>query len=187
MHYMPPSTTQLSKFLSLLLRHKPETIGLVLDKEGWAAKEELIAKLHQHGHAVTVEQLIEVVTTNSKQRFAFNEDQTKIRASQGHSIEVVLNLPPALPPAILYHGTAEASVDSILINGLEKRSRQHVHLSADITTARTVGQRHGKPRIFLVDAAGMYRDGCIFYLSDNGVWLTDMVPVQYLTLADHTG
>lgn len=174
--------TRISKFMSLVLRHKPETIGLLLDENGWTSTTELIEKLNRHGAAITPEILQHVVATNSKKRFAFNEDGSKIRANQGHSIEVELNLQQQLPPFILYHGTGEKSVASILENGLEKRSRHHVHLSADIATAKAVGQRHGKSAIFEVAALQMQEDGHVFYLSENGVWLTDVVSAKYLKL-----
>jgi putative RNA 2'-phosphotransferase len=175
-------TTRISKFLSLVLRHQPETIGLVLDENGWADTAELIEKLNQHGAAVTQEIMQHVVATNNKKRFAFNDDESRIRANQGHSVEVELNLPQQVPPAILYHGTGEKSVASILENGLVKRERHHVHLSGDITTAKAVGQRHGKPAIFEVAALQMQQDGNTFYLSENGVWLVDTVPAKYLKL-----
>ena len=173
-------TTRISKFLSLVLRHQPETIGLQLDENGWATVADLLPKMAEHKMPVSLEELQQVVATNAKKRFAFNADGLKIRASQGHSIEVELDLPQQVPPATLYHGTGEKWVASILANGLGKRSRQHVHLSADTATAIAVGKRHGKPVIFKVAAALMQADGFTFYLSENGVWLTDAVPAKYL-------
>lgn len=174
--------TAVSKFMSLVLRHKPETIGLTLDVNGWADTTELINKMNSNGKAITFYELNYVVATNSKKRFAFNNDKTKIRANQGHSLAVDLQLQPVKPPVQLYHGTSLQSVSSILKTGLEKRSRQHVHLSPDIETAMIVGKRHGKPAVFLVDAATMEEDEFDFYLSKNKVWLTEHVPVKYLRL-----
>lgn len=175
------TTIKQSKFLSLILRHQPETIGLTLDEAGWASVAELLEKLAEHNHHMTMEELEQVVITNDKQRFSFNEDKTHIRANQGHSLKTLdLGLHSIEPPETLYHGTAERFLDSILQTGLEKRSRQHVHLSADVETAHKVGIRHGKPIILQVAAGQMQRDGLIFYRSDNGVWLTDHVPVTYL-------
>lgn len=171
-----------SKFLSLVLRHKPETIGIQLDENGWADVEVLIEKAGIYGMFFDRELLKEVVTTNSKKRFAFNSSMNKIRASQGHSITVDLGYSHQKPPEILYHGTGEQSIPSILSTGLEKRSRQHVHLSTDMGTAMKVGQRHGRPFIFKVLAGQMYTDDFVFYLSDNGIWLTDHVPTKYLEL-----
>ncbi|MDD5393649.1 MAG: RNA 2'-phosphotransferase [Thiothrix sp.] len=175
------STTKQSKFLSLILRHEPDKIGLTLDEAGWASVPELLAQLAAHGRGMSMEELEHVVTTNDKQRFSFNEDKIRIRANQGHSLKTLdLGLQPIEPPEILYHGTAERFLDSILQTGLEKRSRQHVHLSADEETAYKVGIRHGKPIILKVAAGQMQRDGFNFYRSDNGVWLTDHVPTLYL-------
>ena len=177
-------TTRISKFLSLVLRHQPQTIGLQLDENGWAAVAELLLKMAEHKMPLLVEDLQHVVATNAKKRFAFNEDGTKIRASQGHSIEVELELQPQVPPATLYHGTSEKSVASILSVGLNKRSRNHVHLSTDTATAIAVGKRHGKPIIFEVATAQMQADGYVFYLSENKVWLTDNVPAKYLKVLE---
>lgn len=164
-----------SKFLSLVLRHKPEEIGLNLDTNGWASVEELLSKTK-----LSKEELDEIVTTNEKKRFAFNEDQTKIRASQGHSIQVDLDLKPFVPPQILFHGTAISNKDVIAKDGISKMQRQYVHLSPDIKTATQVGMRHGKPVIFVICAMRMHKDGYKFYQSENGVWLTDSVPGKYL-------
>lgn len=170
----------ISKFLSLVLRHQPETIGIELDENGWVDVDELIVKANSYGIKFDREVLDNLVATNSKKRFAFNETLQKIRASQGHSVEIELGYASQKPPEILYHGTAEKSVQSILETGLEKKSRQHVHLSIDIETAVKVGQRHGKPVIFEVLAQQMSSDGFQFFVSDNGVWLTDNVPNRYL-------
>ncbi len=172
--------THISKFLSLVLRHQPETIGIHLDPNGWVAVNELLEKSTQHGIAIDMIILKRIVETNSKKRFAFNESGDKIRASQGHSVAVELGYNSKQPPDILYHGTGENSVASILTTGLEKRERQHVHLSNDVETAMKVGQRHGKPVVLKIMAAQMYHDQFSFYLSDNGVWLTDHVPLKYI-------
>jgi putative RNA 2'-phosphotransferase len=174
--------TSLSKFISLVLRHKPETIGLTLDEKGWADTTTLIDKMNSKGLKISMELLEHVVATNSKKRFSFNEDKTKIRASQGHSIDINLQLSPVQPPAVLYHGTGERSIASILQNGMQKRNRQHVHLSADIETAIHVGKRHGKPVVLIVEAAKMHTEDFEFYLSANGVWLTDNVPSKYFRM-----
>ena len=172
--------TRLSKFLSLVLRHQPETIGIKLDQNGWVDVGELIEKANRHGINIDIELLKHVVSTNPKKRFAFNDSLDKIRASQGHSLGIELGYTNQRPPEILFHGTSEKSVSSVIKTGLEKRSRQHVHLSSDFETAIKVGQRHGKPVVLMVFAEQMYKDNFSFYLSDNGVWLTDSVPSKYL-------
>lgn len=171
-----------SRFLSLVLRHKPGTISLTLDENGWADISELIEKCNQHNVNLNKLLLDEIVLTNDKQRFAFNDDKSKIRANQGHSITVELDLEEMMPPEILYHGTAERFLGSILMNGILKQSRQHVHLSANIDTAKKVGARHGKPVVLTVKASAMYNAGHKFYLSQNGVWLTDFVHPEFLML-----
>lgn len=181
---MSKNEINISKFLSLVLRHQPETIGIQLDQNGWTDVTELIEKSNNYGVKFDRETLNHIVDTNSKKRFAFNETLDKIRASQGHSIEIELGYTNQKPPEILYHGTGEKSVQSIIDTGLEKRSRQHVHLSTDIETAIKVGQRHGKPFVFKVLAEQMYNDNFQFYISDNGVWLTDNVPTKYLKRND---
>ena len=167
--------------MSLVLRHKPEDIGLQLDEQGWAKVDELISKMNAKGVNVSFEIINEVVETNDQKRFAFNEDKTLIRASQGHSIEVELNLSETIPPDTLYHGTATKYLDSILKTGLQKQNRRHVHLSATIETAKAVGSRHGKPIILVINAKEMLVTGFKFYLSENKVCLTDTVPVEYIT------
>jgi putative RNA 2'-phosphotransferase len=172
-----------SKFLSLVLRHSPETIGLNLDENGWADVEELIEKCSKNGNSLnplTAELLNYVVENNDKKRFAFNEDKTKIRASQGHSISVELNLNEAEPSEFLYHGTVDKFLENIKKEGLQKMSRQHVHLSKDRETAIKVGGRRGVPQILTIKSGEMFRDGFKFYLSENNVWLTDEVPVRYI-------
>jgi putative RNA 2'-phosphotransferase len=173
-------TTRISKFLSMVLRHKPENVGIVLDENGWTDVRVLLRQLNAHGQDVSLDVLKHVVDTNEKKRFAFNEDFSRIRANQGHSVAVSLDYAPQEPPAALYHGTAEGFVASILATGLNKRSRHHVHLSTDITTATAVGQRQGKPVVFVVSAGEMHKAGFEFFVSDNHVWLTDHVPAAYL-------
>lgn len=168
-----------SKYISLILRHKPEVIGIALDEHGWANVDELIAGVSKT-HPMTMELLEEIVRTDEKQRYSFNENHTLIRANQGHSIPVDVELPEMVPPTLLYHGTGEKYVVSIDAQGLLPKSRLYVHLSPDVGTARKVGARHGRPVIYTVDAAAMHRDGHVFYRSVNGVWLTNSVPVKYL-------
>lgn len=169
-----------SKFLSYVLRHHPELIDLNLDENGWANVDELITKLTNDSQKFTFEELDEIVQTNDKKRFIFNEDKTRIRANQGHSIDINLALIPQQPPEFLYHGTAQSNIESILENGIEKRNRQHVHLSQDKETATKVGMRHGKPIILVINTKEMSEDGIEFYLSENDVWLTDFVESKYI-------
>ena len=173
--------TQASKFLSLLLRHDPGAIGLELSAEGWASVSDLIRLTQGQRVAFTRELITELVRTSDKQRFVLSDDGEFVRANQGHSIKVDLGLAPQCPPDVLYHGTASRFLDSILANGLLKQDRQHVHLSRDTDTALAVGRRHGSPVILLVDARGMHELGLLFYLSENGVWLTDAVPTRFIS------
>lgn len=168
-----------SKFISLILRHKPETIGISLDEHGWASVSELIEGISKKQY-IDMAMLEKIVATDSKQRYSFNEDKTLIRANQGHSIPVDVELPVKKPPVILYHGTGEKYVTSIDEQGLIPKSRLYVHLSGDEVTAKTVGSRHGKPVIYEIHASQMYNDGYVFYQSVNGVWLTKSVPVKYM-------
>ncbi len=174
------ATKYVSKLLSFVLRHSPETIGIRLDENGWTDVTELIAKCNQHGHAIDLELLEHVVLTNDKKRFAFNDNKGKIRANQGHSVSVELNLEESYPPEYLYHGTVEKFMDEINKIGLQKMSRQHVHLSADRETAFKVGSRRGKPVILIIKSGEMVNKGFKFYLSANHVWLTETVPTQYI-------
>lgn len=169
-----------SKFLSLILRHQPEIIGLVLDENGWADVNELIRKMNEHGEPVTIDLLEIVVSSNDKKRFAFNEDHSRIRASQGHSVEVDLSLEPQVPPDILFHGSIDDFMDAIKEQGLQKMSRQHVHLSNDRDTAKKVAGRRGKPVILIIKALEMHKKGFSFYLSENAVWLTSQVPPDFI-------
>ena len=168
-----------SKFISLILRHKPETIGITLDEHGWANVDELIAGIAQT-RPFDMAMLEEIVSTDEKQRYSFNDDHTLIRANQGHSIPVDVELEQKTPPELLYHGTGEKYTASINEQGLLPKSRLYVHLSADYDTAVKVGSRHGKPVVYTVQAKAMQEDGCVFYQSVNGVWLTKHVPVRYL-------
>jgi putative RNA 2'-phosphotransferase len=176
--------TSISKFLSLVLRHQPKLIGITLDDQGWVNVDELLTQANAHGHNLDMEVLDHVVETNSKKRFAFDESRQKIRASQGHSVDVNLGYQAQMPPEVLYHGTGEKAIAAIQQTGLEKRSRQHVHLSKDIETAIEVGRRHGKPAVFRVLAGEMHKEGYVFYLSANNVWLTDSVPARFLKMKD---
>ncbi|MFJ4469817.1 RNA 2'-phosphotransferase [Streptomyces sp. NPDC089424] len=171
-------TVKVSKYLAKHLRHQPERIGLTLDEGGWIEIETLIAAATAHGFRFTREELDHVVAANDKKRFAV--EGTRIRASQGHSVQVDLGLPPATPPAYLYHGTVAASLDAIRAEGLRPMNRHDVHLSADRETATRVGARRGRPVVLAVDAGTMHDDGHVFHVSANGVWLTQGVPPQYL-------
>lgn len=168
-----------SKYISYILRHKPEAIGITLDEHGWANVDELIAGVGKT-HPLTFDELERIVQTDEKQRYSFNDDKTLIRANQGHSIPVDVELPEKQPPVVLYHGTGEKYVASIDEKGILPKSRLYVHLSADTVTAKKVGARHGKLVIYEIDAEKMAADGYRFYLSVNGVWLTEKVPVKYL-------
>jgi len=176
-----PDLIKISKMLSLVLRHKPESIGLAIDNEGWADVDLLLYSMNKKGFHLDLQLLQLVVESNNKKRFAFNADNTKIRASQGHSIKVDLGYTPTIPPEVLFHGTAESSIQKILPTGLLKMNRMHVHLSANIETAIKVGQRKGKPAILEVDAQEMHAEGFTFFVSANGVWLTDQVPAKFIT------
>ena len=172
--------TQASKFLSKYLRHKPEDIGLSLQPGGWVSVEDLLLACARAGLLLTRPNLEEIVTTSDKRRFSFDDSGSRIRANQGHSTEVDLMRSAAEPPPVLYHGTGETSVEAILRDGLKRMERHHVHLSADVDTARGVGGRHGKPAVLTIDAAAMRADGVTFYRSANGVWLVDEVPANRL-------
>ena len=168
-----------SKFISLILRHKPEVIGITLDEHGWADVDELIRGVSKT-HDLDREILERIVAEDEKQRYSFSDDKRLIRANQGHSIPVDVELKEVTPPKILYHGTGIKYKEAIDAQGLIAKSRLYVHLSGDTETAKKVGQRHGKPIIYKVNAGAMHEDGCKFFLSVNGVWLTKEVPVQYL-------
>ncbi len=177
---MERPNTQISKFLSLVLRHQPESIGLSLDERGWANIDDLLDAANRTGTTIDRNQLLQVVENNDKRRFSLSDDGTMIRANQGHSILVDLELSPVSPPDRLFHGTVERFLDSIREQGLRPGARQHVHLSKDVATATTVGKRRGKPVILTIRSAVMHADGLDFFLSANGVWLTASVPVDYI-------
>lgn len=173
---------RISKYLSKHLRHSPEQIGLTLEEGGWVKVNDLLAACAANRMPITQELLDEVVDQNNKQRFSFNDDRTRIRANQGHSVEIDLQLKPQKPPKMLYHGTGHQNVDAILREGLNKRNRHHVHLSPDAETATNVGARHGRPVVLTVDAEAMHDAGYLFFCSANGVWLVDEVPPTFLTI-----
>lgn len=173
------SVRDTSRYLCLILRHKPETIGISLDEHGWANVKELIEGVNKT-HKLDMKLLEEIVATDEKQRYSFNEDKTKIRANQGHSINVDVELEEVEPPEYLWHGTGEKYIESIKETGLIPKSRLYVHMSDSYGTAILVGARHGKPKVLCVKSGQMYTDGYKFYRSKNGVWLTKFVPVEYL-------
>jgi putative RNA 2'-phosphotransferase len=169
-----------SKFLSKHLRHQPEDLGLTLDVGGWVPVDALLDSCASHGFRITRAELLEVVEKNDKQRFSFDESGTQIRANQGHSTAVDLQLESQTPPDVLYHGTATTTLSTVLKDGLKRMSRHHVHLSTTVQTAQKVGSRHGKPVVLVVDSAAMHKAGIPFYCSENSVWLVDEVPPEYL-------
>ena len=170
-----------SKFLSYVLRHAPDSIGLALDESGWADVADLLAKAAGAGKPMDRATLDEIVATSDKKRFTLSEDGTRIRAAQGHSVEVALGLAPVVPPETLFHGTATRFLEAIRAEGLRPGSRQQVHLSGDEATARAVGTRHGKAAILRIASGDMHRAGHLFFRADNGMWLTDSVPPNYLS------
>lgn len=172
----------LSKFLSYVLRHQPQAIGLQLDMQGWAVIDELLACAVRHGTALSHEQLLQIVAESDKQRFAISADGLFIRANQGHSLAIELALTAQTPPALLFHGTASRFLAAILQQGLQKGQRHHVHLTADQATALAVGQRYGSPVLLRIDTTAMRAQGAKFYLTANGVWLTDEVAPEFLTV-----
>ena len=171
---------KLSKFISLILRHKPEEVGITLDEHGWANVEDLINGISDSGRKIDKDVLEEIVRTDNKQRYSFNEGKTKIRANQGHSVPVVIDFKELEPPDTLYHGTATKSIEGIYARGIKPMSRLYVHLSKDFETAKQVGSRHGECVVLIVNAKRMYEDGVKFYLSENGVWLTEYVDPKYI-------
>lgn len=173
-------TIRTSKFLSLILRHEPAKVGLRLGEAGWVAVSELLAAVNRHGAPLTLEQLKHIVATSDKKRFAFSEDGQRIRASQGHSVDVDLQYPPQQPPEILYHGTASRFLEGIRKDGLQKMGRHDVHLSAETKVTLQVGGRHGKPVLLTIRAGDMHRAGHVFRCSANGVWLVNSVPPEFI-------
>jgi putative RNA 2'-phosphotransferase len=174
--------TKTSKFMSLILRHRPEVIGLKLDEYGYIDVTDLIRGLNKKGFNIDIADIERIVEQDVKGRYSFNDNKTKIRANQGHSIKVNLELQAVEPPNKLFHGTAVRFSNSICSTGIKKQSRQYVQLSADIDTALKVGKRHGEPAVFIIDSKKMYQDGFQFYLSENKVWLTDYIPVKYIKM-----
>ncbi len=177
---MSKDDKQISKYLSYILRHKPDDAGVVLDDAGWVPVDELLSKIDKNGYSIWFDRLCHIVGSNDKKRFEFNDDKSMIRASQGHSVKVDLGYSPAEPPEILYHGTALKNLDLIRAKGLVKGNRHHVHLSHDKDTALAVGQRYGKPVLLEILAGTMQKDDFAFYISTNNVWLTESVPVEYI-------
>ncbi len=175
---------KISKYLCKHLRHRPDSIGIQLAPGGWVPVNELLDACQKHNFPIQLNELKQVVAQNDKQRFSFDSTGTLIRANQGHSVEIDLQLEAVIPPDILYHGTSSGAVESILKEGIKKMSRHHVHLSTEIETARKVGSRHGIPAIFTVDAAAMHSDSYTFYCSENGVWLVDFVTPNYLKISN---
>lgn len=175
---------KLSVFISLILRHKPETIGISLDEHGWADVRELLDGVNRAGRQIDFGMLEEIVRADEKGRYSFNNNRTMIRANQGHSIPVDVELEEKRPPELLYHGTAQRFMDSVMKQGLKPMSRLYVHLSKDAGTAAKVGKRHGSPRVLTVRAGDMKKDGYRFYESANGVWLTKQVPPEYFTVSE---
>lgn len=171
---------ELGKFISLILRHKPEVIGITLDENGWADTKELLSGINASGRYIDLTILERIVRENNKKRYSFNGDKTKIRANQGHSVHVDVEMKEMLPPNELYHGTADRFLESIREKGILKMNRQYVHLSADVETAKTVGKRHGKPVVLVIDTRKMVEDGYHFWLSDNGVWQSEEIKWEYV-------
>ena len=173
---------RISKTLSYHLRHRPDELGLTLEPGGWVAVAELLAALARKGKPLSRADLDKLVARNNKRRFAFDATGTRIRASQGHSVAIDLELEPVTPPALLYHGTSQKAIATIERDGLKQMRRHHVHLSADIATAQNVGARHGPPVVLAIDAAALHAAGAVFYRSANGVWLVEAVPPAYLRI-----
>ncbi|MCM1505993.1 MAG: RNA 2'-phosphotransferase [Ruminococcus flavefaciens] len=182
---MSENLTKISRFLSLILRHKPEVIGIELDKKGWADVSELITGVNKTGeYFLDMKTLERIVSTDEKKRYSFTPDKKKIRANQGHSVKVDVELKECQPPELLWHGTGEKYVDSINSEGLKPKGRLYVHLSADVETALKVGGRHGKPVVYKIMSGEMYRQGYVFYLSENGVWLADFIPTDFMEIQE---
>ena len=177
-------TKRISKSLSYVLRHRPDSIGIALDEAGWTDVGVLLEAMNANGKSITRDQLDHVVAANDKQRFIFSEDGSRIRANQGHSVPVALDYEQAIPPAALYHGTVQAFAEAIRTEGLHKGKRHHVHLSETVDTATTVGQRRGRPVILTVQAFAMHTSGHTFYRTPNQVWLVDSVPPQFIQFPD---
>lgn len=173
------SDVKLGRFLSLVLRHNPDAAGISLDEHGWADVQELLTGVRRSGRQINLETLERIVRENNKQRYSFNADHTKLRANQGHSLQVDVELTPVKSPRYLYHGTASRFLPAIQREGIKKMSRQYVHLSGNFQTAVEVGRRHGSPVVITISAEAMAHDGVTFYLSENGVWLCEYVAPEY--------
>ncbi|MDI2113907.1 RNA 2'-phosphotransferase [Commensalibacter nepenthis] len=171
---------EISKMLSLVLRHAPEHIGIILDQNGWTDIKQLISKAKKAGYKLSLDDLLETVQTNDKQRFTISEDGQKIRAAQGHSIDIDLALQSIEPPDVLFHGTASANLNSIFEQGIHSAKRQYVHLSSNEETALKVGNRHGKAIVLKINTGQMFKEGFKFFKADNGVWLTDHILPKYI-------
>ncbi len=184
---MKDRNIRISKFLSLVLRHRPEEVGIMLDRAGWVAVSALLQAFAAHGSQLTLAELQAVVRTNDKQRFSFSPDGLSIRASQGHSLAAELGYESVQPPPVLYHGTASRFLPSIRREGLAKGRRQQVHLSAQPATAHEVGRRYGQPVVLNIASAAMHRDEHLFFRAANGVWLTAHVPARYITFGHEDG
>jgi putative RNA 2'-phosphotransferase len=180
---MTDDLTATSRFLSYVLRHNPAAVGLTLQDGGWVDVDALLAAMARHSRPIDHRTLELLVAGTDKQRFQLHGD--RIRAAQGHSVQVDLQLDPVTPPAVLYHGTADRFLGGIMANGLVPGRRNHVHLSAAPQTAIAVGARHGRPVVLAVDAAGMHRDGHVFYQAANGVWLTAHVPPRWINRVEN--
>ncbi len=174
------SVTELSKFIALILRHQPSAAEITLDENGWAQTSALIAGVNKTGRVLDMPLLKQIVNTDEKGRYSFNADFTKIRANQGHSDNVCVEMERRVPPPELFHGTAERFLESIAVSGILRKSRNYVHLSADVNTAFKVGARHGKPAVLVIDARAMSAEGFVFYLSANGVWQSQDIPPRYI-------
>lgn len=183
-HIQASDDIKLGKFLSFILRHNPGAVDISLDEHGWADVQELLAGVRRSGRQISMETLERIVRENNKQRYSFNADHTKIRANQGHSLNVDLEFAVAQPPRYLYHGTAARSLPAIRQEGLKKMSRRFVHLSGDFQTAMEVGRRHGPPAVITIDAEAMARDGVTFYLSENGVWQCEYIAPAYFFIEE---
>lgn len=171
---------KMGKYISLILRHKPEIINLKIDEHGWANVDELLKGINDSGRYISKEMLNMIVETNDKKRYQYNNDHTKIRANQGHSIRVDVELHEKVPPDVLYHGTAQEYLDKIRKSGIRKMNRLYVHLSKDMETAMRVGKRHGQPIVLIINTKAMINDGYKFYYSNNGVWLCDDIAYSYI-------
>ncbi|MFB5652563.1 RNA 2'-phosphotransferase [Leptospira wolffii] len=179
---MNDELTKISKHISYVLRHNPDSIGLKLDSHGWADVKELISKSEDHGIYCSIETIHRILVQSKKSRFELSSNGKRIKAKHGHSIQVEIGLLPNFPPSILYHGTTLKNIESIKENGILRMSRVYVHLSTNPIEARKIGERHGKPLVFAIKAQEMHRNGYEFYISDNNIWLTKVVPKEFISI-----